>query len=51
MYAMFASLEVPLIAEGVESAAERDALLAAGADLAQGNLFGAPSKRFESPAL
>jgi EAL domain-containing protein (putative c-di-GMP-specific phosphodiesterase class I) len=51
IYAMFASLEVPLIAEGVESAAERDALLAAGADLAQGNLFGAPSKRFESPAF
>ncbi len=51
IYAMFASLEVPLIAEGVESPAERDALLAAGADLAQGNLFGAPSKRFESPAL
>jgi EAL domain-containing protein (putative c-di-GMP-specific phosphodiesterase class I)/ActR/RegA family two-component response regulator len=51
IYAMFASLDVPLIAEGVESAAERDALLAAGADLAQGNLFGAPSKRFETPAL
>lgn len=51
IYAMFASLEVPLIAEGVESAAERDALIAAGADLAQGNLFGAPSTRFESPAL
>jgi EAL domain-containing protein (putative c-di-GMP-specific phosphodiesterase class I) len=51
MYAMFASLEVPLIAEGVESAAERDALLAAGADLVQGNLFGAPSRKFESPAI
>jgi EAL domain-containing protein (putative c-di-GMP-specific phosphodiesterase class I) len=51
MYAMFASLEVPLIAEGVETAAERDALLAVGADLAQGNLFGAPSKRFETPAF
>jgi EAL domain-containing protein (putative c-di-GMP-specific phosphodiesterase class I)/CheY-like chemotaxis protein len=51
IYVMFASLDVPLIAEGVESAAERDALVAAGADLAQGNLFGAPSKRFESPAL
>lgn len=51
IYAMFASLDVPLIAEGVETAAERDALVAAGADLAQGNLFGAPSKRFETPAL
>src|ERR1019366_8353261 len=48
IYAMFASLEVPLIAEGVETAEERDALLAVGADLAQGNLFGAPSKRFET---
>ncbi len=48
MYAMFASLELPLIVEGVETAAERDALLSAGADLAQGNLFGAPSTRFES---
>jgi EAL domain-containing protein (putative c-di-GMP-specific phosphodiesterase class I)/CheY-like chemotaxis protein len=51
IFAMFASLEVPLIAEGVETAGERDALLAAGADLAQGNLFGAPSKRFETPAF
>jgi EAL domain-containing protein (putative c-di-GMP-specific phosphodiesterase class I) len=51
MYAMFASLELPLIAEGVETAAERDALLSAGADLAQGNLFGAPSTRFESAAF
>jgi EAL domain-containing protein (putative c-di-GMP-specific phosphodiesterase class I) len=51
MYAMLGSLEVPLIAECVETTAERDALLAAGADLAQGNLFGAPSKRFEPPAL
>lgn len=51
IYAMFASLEVPLIAGGVETAGERDALLAAGADLAQGNLFGAPSKKFESGAF
>jgi EAL domain-containing protein (putative c-di-GMP-specific phosphodiesterase class I) len=51
IYAMFASLEVPLIAEGVETAAERDVLVAAGADLAQGNLFGAPSTRFELPAF
>jgi EAL domain-containing protein (putative c-di-GMP-specific phosphodiesterase class I) len=48
---MFASLEVPLIAGGVETAGERDALLAAGADLAQGNLFAAPSKKFESGAF
>lgn len=51
IYAMFASLELPLIAEGVETTAERDALLAAGADLAQGNLFGAPSTGFAMPAF
>jgi EAL domain-containing protein (putative c-di-GMP-specific phosphodiesterase class I) len=51
MYAMLASLDVPLIAEGVETAAERDALLAAGADLAQGKLFGAPAKGFETPTF
>ena len=51
IYAMFASLELPLIAEGVETAAERDALITAGADLAQGNLFGAPSTRFAMPAF
>jgi EAL domain-containing protein (putative c-di-GMP-specific phosphodiesterase class I) len=51
IYAMFASLEVPLIAGGVETAGERDALLDAGADLAQGKLFGAPSKKFESGVL
>jgi EAL domain-containing protein (putative c-di-GMP-specific phosphodiesterase class I) len=51
IYAMFASLELPLIAEGVETAGERDALLAAGADLAQGNLFGAPSTRFAPPTF
>jgi EAL domain-containing protein (putative c-di-GMP-specific phosphodiesterase class I) len=51
IYAMFASLEIPLIAEGVETVAERDALLAAGADLAQGKLFGAPAKGFETPSF
>jgi EAL domain-containing protein (putative c-di-GMP-specific phosphodiesterase class I) len=51
IYAMFASLEVPLIAGGVETAGERDALLDAGADLAHGKLFGAPSKTFESGVL
>ncbi|MFI5245294.1 MAG: response regulator [Gemmatimonadales bacterium] len=48
---MFAAHNVPLIAVGVETAEERDALLAAGVDLAEGGLFGTPSKTFESPAV
>lgn len=42
MYALCRELDVPVIAEGVESAGERDALLALGADLAQGYLLGMP---------
>jgi EAL domain-containing protein (putative c-di-GMP-specific phosphodiesterase class I)/CheY-like chemotaxis protein len=51
LYAMFGSLEVPLVAQGVETKEERDALIAAGADLAQGNLFGPPSREFQQPRL
>src|SRR5579862_2990419 len=51
MYALCGELGVPIIAEGVETAAERDALKKLGADLAQGNVFGAPSAGFETPAL
>ena len=51
MYALCRELEVPLIAEGVETQAERDALFTIGADMAQGNLFGKPSKEFEPPQL
>ena len=46
MYALCRELDVPLIAEGVETARERDALAALGADLAQGNVIGKPSREF-----
>jgi EAL domain-containing protein (putative c-di-GMP-specific phosphodiesterase class I) len=51
MYAMCAALDVPVIAEGVETPAERQALLALGADLAQGNEFGAPAGTFVAPVF
>jgi EAL domain-containing protein (putative c-di-GMP-specific phosphodiesterase class I) len=49
MYALCRELDVPLIAEGVETAGERDALAALGADIAQGNIFGKPSTEFTRP--
>ena len=49
MYAFCRELEVPVIAEGVETRAERDALVSMGADLAQGNVFGAPASEFAPP--
>ena len=51
MYAMCAVLGVPIIAEGVETPAERQALVALGADLAQGNEFGAPANAFAAPVF
>ena len=51
MYALVRELGIPMIAEGVERVGERDALLAMGADLAQGNLFGAPAPGFVAPVL
>ncbi|MFI5310846.1 MAG: EAL domain-containing protein [Gemmatimonadales bacterium] len=51
MYALCAELGLPLIAEGVETAAERDALKALGADYAQGNVFGVPTEGFATPAV
>ncbi|HEX2836335.1 MAG TPA: EAL domain-containing protein [Thermoanaerobaculia bacterium] len=41
--ALAASVNAELIAEGVETRAERDALLVQGVRLAQGRLFGAPA--------
>jgi EAL domain-containing protein (putative c-di-GMP-specific phosphodiesterase class I) len=46
-----AELGTQVVCEGVETAAERDALTALGADLLQGYLFGRPERRFESPYL
>ncbi len=51
MYAMCAVLGVPIIAEGVETPGERQALMALGADLAQGNEFGAPASSFVAPVF
>jgi EAL domain-containing protein (putative c-di-GMP-specific phosphodiesterase class I) len=49
MYALCHQLGVPVIAEGVETAAQRDALASMGADLAQGNVFGEPAPGFSPP--
>lgn len=51
MYALCAELGVPVIAEGVETPGERDALIELGADLAQGHLWGKPSHDFVTPAV
>ncbi len=51
MHAFCRELEVPVIAEGVETRAERDALASMGADLAQGNVFGAPAAEFAPPTF
>ena len=51
MYAFCRELGVPVIAEGVETRAERDALVAMGADLAQGHVFGAPADQFVAPTF
>jgi EAL domain-containing protein (putative c-di-GMP-specific phosphodiesterase class I) len=44
-------LRSQVIAEGVETASERDALVALGCDLLQGYLFGRPSPPFIAPAF
>lgn len=51
MVALCAELRVPVIAEGVETVGERDALRSLGIDLLQGNVFGHPSVEFASPTL
>lgn len=43
-------LNLTVISEGVETAAERDTLVALGADLLQGYLFARPSRGFVAPA-
>ena len=47
---MGAALGTLVVAEGVETRAERDTLIAAGLDLLQGYFFGRPSAEFIEPA-
>ncbi|MHB8417908.1 MAG: EAL domain-containing protein [Myxococcales bacterium] len=49
MAALFGEMGVTVVAEGVETAAERDALVAAGCDLFQGYLFARPGEGFPMP--
>jgi EAL domain-containing protein (putative c-di-GMP-specific phosphodiesterase class I)/CheY-like chemotaxis protein len=51
MYALAREIGVPMIAEGVESTGERDALASLGADYAQGNFFGKPTATFAAPVV
>lgn len=51
MIAMCKELDILLIAEGVETAEERDELARAGCDLMQGYLFARPDERFVEPVF
>lgn len=51
MYALCRELGVPVIVEGVETEGERTALMALGADYAQGYLFGRPESGFAAPHI
>ena len=44
-------LDIQVIGEGVENAAERDALVGLGCDLLQGYLFARPARAFAAPAF
>jgi EAL domain-containing protein (putative c-di-GMP-specific phosphodiesterase class I) len=46
MSTLFREMGITSVAEGVETAAERDAVLAAGCDLIQGYLYAKPGKPF-----
>ena len=49
MAALFRELDITAIAEGVETTAERDALVSCGCDLFQGYLFARPGGSFPVP--
>jgi len=51
MAALCHELNTRLIADGVETAGERDALAAIGIDLMQGNIFSKPAKDFDTPSF
>jgi EAL domain-containing protein (putative c-di-GMP-specific phosphodiesterase class I) len=49
MTALFAEMDMQVVAEGVETPAERDTLLELGVDLFQGYLFARPGRGFGKP--
>jgi EAL domain-containing protein (putative c-di-GMP-specific phosphodiesterase class I) len=49
MMALCRDMDVVAVAEGVETAAERDTLLALGCDVLQGYLFARPAPGFGEP--
>jgi EAL domain-containing protein (putative c-di-GMP-specific phosphodiesterase class I) len=49
--ALCTELGIQLVAEGIETAAERDALIALGGDLCQGYLFAKPGRGFPTPSI
>jgi EAL domain-containing protein (putative c-di-GMP-specific phosphodiesterase class I) len=49
MAQLCADMSVPMVVEGVETAAERDQLLKLGCDLCQGFLFARPAFSFDEP--
>ena len=48
---VFRSMDIKVIAAGIESIAERDAVLAAGVDLLQGFAFSRPDMAYRQPDL
>jgi EAL domain-containing protein (putative c-di-GMP-specific phosphodiesterase class I)/ActR/RegA family two-component response regulator len=51
MTALFASMSTRVIAAGIESIAERDAMLKAGVDLLQGFAFSRPESAYKQPPV
>src|SRR3954454_13177036 len=49
--ALCTELDIHLIAEGIETPAERDTLVALGGDLCQGSLFARPGRGFPEPVM
>jgi EAL domain-containing protein (putative c-di-GMP-specific phosphodiesterase class I) len=49
--ALCTELGIQLVAEGIETPAERDALVALGGDLCQGYLFARPGRGFPDPVM
>jgi len=49
--ALCTELGIQLVAEGIETPAERDALVALGGDLCQGYLFAKPGRGFPTPVM